>query len=134
MPEDYQAYVARQKAIYDTMEMGSNPVTTSNVMSDIIPNNNTPGGSSKIDPGSDINLTQEQIARRIFRALEDAVRQSDPISDGAVSQEKFLRMLVTAGLGKTAQDVSIVKIIADMKLEPVYVEGKGWCYRRKEMV
>jgi hypothetical protein len=117
MSEDYQAYVARQKAIYDAIETSNNSNNTNSVaISDVVSgHDNTPGGSSKIDPGSDINLTQEQIAWRIFRALEDVVRQSDPFMDGAVSH---------------------ARIVVDMKpkLKEVYVQGKGWAYRRNEMM
>ena len=86
---------------------------------------------TKIDlgNGSRSDISPEQNALRIFDELEDAERQLDLSIEPAVPEEKFQDALVSSGISRN--DIS--RIIGDMKLEQVCIEGMGWAYRRNGM-
>jgi DNA replicative helicase MCM subunit Mcm2 (Cdc46/Mcm family)/DNA-binding CsgD family transcriptional regulator len=73
----------------------------------------------------DQNLSSEQKARRIFDELENAVRKSDPISDGAVLESRFKDALMSSGLCETSDDASITIANMNTKLEQVFIEVEG---------
>ena len=75
-----------------------------------------------------VEKEQESTPWQIFSELEAAEKQSDPFAEISISEEKFQNALASR-LGISQDDIS--KIINDMNLDEVFVEGKNWCYRRR---
>ena len=75
-----------------------------------------------------VGKEQESTPWQIFSELKDIEKQSHPFAEISIPEEKFQNTL-TSRLGISQDDIS--KIISDMNLYNVFVEGKGWCYRRK---
>jgi hypothetical protein len=85
---------------------------------------------TKIEKSSKSATSSEQsneTARRIFDDLYNTAKQLDPFIEVAISQEKFQDELVSNGISRN----DVPRIINDMNLEEVCIEGKGWAYRRK---
>lgn len=77
--------------------------------------------------GTNPDAEKQAKAEKIFSELEDAERQLDSLIEPAVSEEKLQDALVSSGIPRNDID----KIVSDMNLEGLYLEGKGWAYRRK---
>ncbi|HXX98141.1 MAG TPA: hypothetical protein VEL11_13605 [Candidatus Bathyarchaeia archaeon] len=67
---------------------------------------------------------QESLYWQLFSKLEDVEKQTDSLSEISILQEKLQRVLASNGI--SAQVISE----QSKKLE-VFVEGKGWCFRRR---
>ena len=76
------------------------------------------------------SVEQRSIFWRIFNELEEAERKTERFIEPAVPEEKFQDALMSGGIPR--DDVS--KIISNMRLEQVYIEGEGYAYRRNGMV
>jgi hypothetical protein len=135
--EDYEAYVDRQKRVFDAIELETQAQETPNGAQHVAGDRTEPLTREK-DPIEGKTADQKSTFWRIFDELEreDAVRRSNP-EEAEVLGTKFREALVSSGKFSqvSSGDIAIIiEELGDGLIEQIYTELDGVIcdiYRRK---